>query len=106
MVREYHLHLISDSTGETLNTVAKAVCAQFDGVTVREHIYSLVRNRVQLRRAVEQVLAGEDTETESGDAAKLKAAVTLLDETTKPLADLLTDRGEHDAFRHDGQQAP
>jgi len=53
MAREYHLHLISDSTGETLNTVAKAVCAQFDGVTVREHIYSLVRNKVQLRRAVD-----------------------------------------------------
>ena len=31
MAREYHLHLISDSTGETLNTVAKAVCAQFEG---------------------------------------------------------------------------
>jgi len=57
MAREYHLHLISDSTGETLNTVAKAVCAQFDGVMVREHIYSLVRNRVQLRRAVEHITA-------------------------------------------------
>jgi regulator of PEP synthase PpsR (kinase-PPPase family) len=57
MAREYHLHLVSDSTGETLNTVAKAVCAQFDGVIVREHIYSLVRNRVQLRRAVEHINA-------------------------------------------------
>jgi len=28
MPREYHLHLVSDATGETLNTVAKAVCAQ------------------------------------------------------------------------------
>src|SRR5258708_26257480 len=55
MAREYHLHLISDSTGETLNPVAKAVCAQFDGVTVREHIYSLVRNKVQLHRAVEHI---------------------------------------------------
>jgi regulator of PEP synthase PpsR (kinase-PPPase family) len=57
MVREYHLHLISDATGETLNTVAKAVCAQFDGVTAREHIYSLVRNERQLRRAVEHITA-------------------------------------------------
>src|SRR5882724_4621683 len=55
MAREYHLHLISDATGETLNTVAKAVCAQFDGVTAREHIYSLVRSERQLRRAVEHV---------------------------------------------------
>jgi len=55
MAREYHLHLISDATGETLNTVAKAVCAQFDGVTAREHIYSLVRSDRQLRRAVEHI---------------------------------------------------
>ena len=57
MAREYHLHLISDSTGETLNIVAKAVCAQFEGVSVREHIYSLVRNKVQLNRAVEHITA-------------------------------------------------
>src|ERR1051326_3673792 len=34
MGREYHLHLISDATGETLNTVAKAVCAQTALATV------------------------------------------------------------------------
>jgi hypothetical protein len=57
MVREYHLHLISDATGETLNTVAKAVCAQFEGVAAREHIYSLVRSERQLRRAVDHITA-------------------------------------------------
>lgn len=55
MPREYHLHRISDTTGETLNIVAKAVCAQFDGALAREHIYSLVRSERQLRRAVEHV---------------------------------------------------
>jgi [pyruvate, water dikinase]-phosphate phosphotransferase / [pyruvate, water dikinase] kinase len=55
MVREYHLHLISDATGETLSTVAKAVCAQFDGAAAREHIYSLVRSERQLRRAVDHI---------------------------------------------------
>ena len=35
MTREYHLHLISDATGETLNTVAKAVAAQFEGNSAR-----------------------------------------------------------------------
>ncbi len=57
MVREYHLHLISDATGETLNTVAKAVCAQFEGVMAREHIYSLVRSERQLHRAMEHIAA-------------------------------------------------
>jgi [pyruvate, water dikinase]-phosphate phosphotransferase / [pyruvate, water dikinase] kinase len=55
MLREYHLHLISDATGETLNTVAKAVCAQFEGVQAREHIYSLVRSEHQLLRAMEHI---------------------------------------------------
>ena len=57
MAREYHLHLVSDATGETLNTVAKAVCAQFDGTTAREHIYSLVRSDRQLQRAVDHITA-------------------------------------------------
>src|ERR1043165_8067853 len=57
MAREYHLHLVSDSTGETLNTVAKAVCAQFEGMTAREHIYSLVRSERQLQRALEHIVA-------------------------------------------------
>jgi regulator of PEP synthase PpsR (kinase-PPPase family) len=57
MTREYHLHLVSDATGETLNTVAKAVCAQFDNVSPREHIYSLVRSERQLQRAVEHIAA-------------------------------------------------
>ena len=53
----YHLHLVSDATGETLNTVAKAVSAQFDNIEAREHIYALVRNKRQLARAVEQIEA-------------------------------------------------
>jgi len=57
MTREYHLHLVSDATGETLNTVAKAVCAQFDNVIPREHIYSLVRSERQLQRAVDHIAA-------------------------------------------------
>jgi len=42
--------------------------------------------------AVEQTLANEDPVTESGDAAKLKAAVAALDEVSKPLADLMMDQ--------------
>jgi molecular chaperone DnaK len=43
-------------------------------------------------QALEAVLATEDPKTGAGDAAKLKAAVTVLDEATRPLADLLMDR--------------
>jgi hypothetical protein len=48
----YHLHLVSDSTGETLNNVAKAASAQFEGVEVREHFYALVRSHRQLEKVI------------------------------------------------------
>src|ERR1700722_7951205 len=40
---ELHLHLVSDATGETLNAVAKAASAQFEGVEVNEHFYKISR---------------------------------------------------------------
>jgi regulator of PEP synthase PpsR (kinase-PPPase family) len=51
----FHVHLVSDATGETLNSIAKAALAQFAGVPVEEHSYVLVRNLRQLARAVEQI---------------------------------------------------
>ena len=53
----FHLHLVSDSTGETLNAVAKAACAQFDMGRPIEHFYPLVRNRKQLERAMSELEA-------------------------------------------------
>jgi regulator of PEP synthase PpsR (kinase-PPPase family) len=50
----FHLHLVSDATGETLNAVAKAACAQFDAARPIEHFYALVRSRKHL----DQVLQG------------------------------------------------
>jgi [pyruvate, water dikinase]-phosphate phosphotransferase / [pyruvate, water dikinase] kinase len=45
-----HLHLVSDSTGETLETVAKAALAQFDGVETVKHFWPMVRNQANLER--------------------------------------------------------
>lgn len=55
MSREFHLHLISDATGETLNAIAKAVCAQFENIAVKEHFYALVRSHRQLQRVIDHV---------------------------------------------------
>ena len=44
----FHLHLVSDSTGETLITVARAVAAQYANVTPVEHVYPPVRSQKQL----------------------------------------------------------
>src|SRR5476651_2304013 len=48
----FHVHLVSDSTGETLNAMARAVCARFDGILPIEHIYALVRSRRQVDREI------------------------------------------------------
>src|SRR4029078_8271343 len=48
----FHVHLVSDSTGETLNAMARAVCARFDNVLPIEHIYALVASQRRLGRAL------------------------------------------------------
>ena len=52
---EFHVHLVSDATGETLNAIARAALAQFEGVRVNEHFYALVRSSRQLARAIEHI---------------------------------------------------
>jgi regulator of PEP synthase PpsR (kinase-PPPase family) len=51
----FHLHLVSDATGETLIAVSRAVTAQFQGVSSIEHVYPLIRSRVQLDRAIAEI---------------------------------------------------
>src|SRR5918993_5968923 len=53
----FHLHLVSDSTGETLITVARAVVAQYEGISAIEHVYPLVRSTTQLERVVSEIEA-------------------------------------------------
>jgi len=53
--KPFQVHLVSDATGETLNAIAKAALAQFEGVEVEEHAYTLVRSRRQLERAIEHI---------------------------------------------------
>ena len=55
MGNEFHVHLVSDATGETLNAIAKAALAQFEGVVVQEHFYALVRSQRQLRNVLDHI---------------------------------------------------
>ncbi len=48
----FHLHMISDATGETLITVARAAAAQYTEVRAVEHVHSLVRSTAQLDRVI------------------------------------------------------
>jgi regulator of PEP synthase PpsR (kinase-PPPase family) len=51
----FHMHLISDATGETLNTVARAAMAHYADHQPVEHIYALVRTPKQLQRVLGEI---------------------------------------------------
>ncbi len=51
----FNVHLVSDSTGETLAGVMRATCAQFDNILPVEHSYFLVRSTRQLERVVREI---------------------------------------------------
>jgi regulator of PEP synthase PpsR (kinase-PPPase family) len=53
----FHLHLVSDATGETLITVARAAAAQYASVAPIEHIYPLVRTDKQMERVISEIEA-------------------------------------------------
>jgi regulator of PEP synthase PpsR (kinase-PPPase family) len=62
MIREpistyFNVHLVSDSTGETLAGVMRATCAQFDNILPVEHSYFLVRSIRQLERVLKEIEA-------------------------------------------------
>lgn len=50
-----HLHLISDSTGETLESVAKASLARFEGAEAVKHFWPMVRSEGHLDRIITEV---------------------------------------------------
>lgn len=56
-MKRHHLHLISDSTGGTLASVAKACLSQFEGVEVEQHFWPLVRTDKQMEAVIEGIRA-------------------------------------------------
>ena len=53
-MKTFHLHLVSDATGETVNSVARACLVQFEEIKPDEHVWSMIRTDAQFYR----VLAG------------------------------------------------
>ncbi len=52
-----HLHLVSDSTGETLETIAKSALALFDSVETVKHFWPMVRTEGHLTRTLDEVVS-------------------------------------------------
>ena len=96
-----HLHLLSDSTGETLEMVAKAALAQFDDEDVIRHFWPMVRSLQHLDRIMEELatnpglvlytLANDDTRRRLEERCRLLGLphVAPLDTVTQILADRL-----------------
>jgi regulator of PEP synthase PpsR (kinase-PPPase family) len=55
MPETLHLHLLSDSTGETLEVIAKACLAQFDQIDVLRHFWPMVRSEGHLDRVLDDI---------------------------------------------------
>jgi regulator of PEP synthase PpsR (kinase-PPPase family) len=50
-----HLHLVSDSTGETLESIVKAGLGRFEGADTIKHFWPMVRSEGHLDRVVEEI---------------------------------------------------
>jgi regulator of PEP synthase PpsR (kinase-PPPase family) len=51
----FNLHLVSDSSGETVTNIARACLVQYDAVKVTEHSWWLVRTQGQMKRVIEGI---------------------------------------------------
>lgn len=51
----FHMHLVSDATGETLAAIAKAATVQYQNIRAIEHVHPLVRTQRQLKRVLADI---------------------------------------------------
>jgi len=96
-----HLHLLSDSTGETLEMIAKAALAQFDDADVIRHFWPMVRSQQHLDRILAEIaanpglvlftLVNAETRNRLEDRCRVLGlpAVPALDAVTAVLEDML-----------------
>jgi len=55
--KSFHLHLVSDATGETTHNIARACLVQFENVTVTEHLWPMVRSSAQMEKVINGIEA-------------------------------------------------
>ncbi len=91
----FHLHLLSDSTGETLDNIVKAALAQFDEVDVVKHFWPMVRSDVHLERILDDVAENPGmvlfTLVNSETRRKLENRCRALGLPAVPALDAVTD---------------
>lgn len=91
----FHLHLLSDSTGETLENIAKAALAQFDAVEIIKHFWPMVRSETHLERILDEVAANPGlvlfTLVNPDIRAKLESRCRVLGLPMVPALDAVSD---------------
>lgn len=53
----FHLHLVSDATGETLINAGKAASAQYANAAPKQHLYTMIRSDTELDQVIKAVEA-------------------------------------------------
>jgi len=98
---KFHLHLVSDATGETLEAMAKAALAQFEGIDAEKHLWPMIRTPRQMATIMEFIterpglvmytLVNEEIRTAlTKECSKLKIPhVSVLDPVIEALAQFL-----------------
>ncbi len=102
MSKKFHLHLLSDSTGETLENIAKAALVQFDAIdNVVKHFWPMVRSESHLERILADItqnpglvfftLVNRDTRRRLESRCRTLGipAVAVLDTVTDALSNML-----------------
>jgi regulator of PEP synthase PpsR (kinase-PPPase family) len=109
-----HLHLLSDSTGETLEMIAKAALAQFEGSDVVRHFWPMVRSQQHLDRIMGEIAANPGlvlfTLVNLDIRAKLEERCRTLGLPVVPALDAVTEAlesalGQHPKARPGRQHA-
>lgn len=99
-----HLHLLSDSTGETLEMIAKAALAQFEGSDVVRHFWPMVRSQQHLDRIMGEIAANPGlvlyTLVNSDTRQRLEERCRALGLPTVPALDAVTDALEAALGQH------
>ncbi len=54
-MKKFNLHLVSDSTGETVGSVARAALVQFEDIDAEEFSWTLVRSKAQMDKVIEEI---------------------------------------------------
>jgi hypothetical protein len=53
--KHFHLHLVSDSTGETVSSVSRSVMSLYEDMHPEEHLWSLIRTKGQMEKVLEGI---------------------------------------------------